>query len=127
MPGTRPGPRTVLLRNQGAGKSRSAAPLSFQNRAALPAPLEMSGRCPGGPDIPGTPHTPAENGNPEQFRFCQPSELHRQRPQEHGNVEIALVVCHVDIGGSRIDMGQAVDVDPDEAHPQNRPRPQPRH
>jgi hypothetical protein len=63
--------------------------------------------------------------NPEEFLFCDPSELTGDEGQNDKDVEVALVVGHEDLRLGREDVFQAHGLDADTGQPQDDRRPDP--
>jgi hypothetical protein len=59
-------------------------------------------------DIAGGAHPPTKNRDFEKLCFCQPPELNRKTAKQHGDVKIALMVAHVNIGPGWIYVRKAI-------------------
>jgi hypothetical protein len=76
-------------------------------------------------DITATPHCRSENRYTKKFGFCQPPELEWQASQKHRDVEIALMVCHEDVGLGWVDFGDTFDFYFNPADEKNKISPEP--
>jgi hypothetical protein len=132
-PGVHGQHETALLERPDAAVCAARPFRKNQDRRAVP---NDSGGLPEAPkrrftvgavdaDVAGPLHPVSENGDFEQFGLGQPPELDGQASQQDRDVEIALVVGHVDVGTLGIQFFDAGDGDFRPTDPQQRVGPQP--
>ena len=78
-------------------------------------------------DVPGPPHGNTEKREPHQFLLQDKLEIHRKAGQQCKDIEIALMICHINAWEPGIDVFLPFSAHLDSAYPKDGPGPRASH